>query len=922
MKNYLISFVDMVLIMNNNSNLIVSANPGSGKTEYLADSILSLLDSGVKSSDILCLTFTRKAMGEMEERIRKKIFNANKNYEVPEVQTFHSFALSLITRKYKIIETLPERFMRYIIYCSMETRKLTNYSPEYYIKPYPGGIGVGGITNGLKLLKSYGIYPEKIDVNRIRDEINQMYSKNQGLKDYKLEEMIIFAQKFFEIYKDYENIKAKNYLDYNDYIVKAIEIMEDGFKKYPYVYVDEVQDISELERELISKSGEKFFLVGDKKQAIFGFQGGNTESFNSYINNPEFVKKEIVDTYRLPENISNFAIEFFNNASNKDVGAELNKMSSINKLDSGKVDLIVLKKDSEVPDAVIRQVQSILSNSGEKETIGIITRTNAQAENLSKLLTQLSLNHTKLSGSGVSDTWNEHIERFVRGIVFNDSASVIPMLYTPFAKIDFKDAVRLADEMRTASGDISEMLPDHLKLLKKNFGKDVKSIEGLFKEWILPKSIEFSREAFETSNDINSTIRYYRNFEGKEYFRGFQDFINYIIQGNSTEDFAEEDSRITLLTAHKAKGLEFDHVVYMPKYSNGERKSPIDLMVELALSQFSFSYSSIDKGGEENRIDFVAITRAKKTLSIITSEKWALRYSSKFANRVEYQNKPQEKSEFVPMNKMAPTVEVPEDQWLINNIKNKMKKFQNLSYTMMTKITPKSLEDFIITYILGIRYSSSSMIFGTSIHEMIETYITKKKKPDMLLDDDGILTWKNFMEYDEFVHKTYNGEWKYSELSVKKNLPMVFPSINEGLTLTGKIDGVYTYLDGTVEKHVLVDFKTSKKIDSRYVDQLALYSKLYSLEFGIELDRVETEIAYLSLRDEKINIGRRYWKNDRIQPVIQIRALVNIEGYVKNFVGYRNSPDSFIRDIINTPAESEVFKAFIKEVKKETGISL
>lgn len=921
MKNYLISFLDMGFIMENNSNLIVSANPGSGKTEYLANSILSLLDNGVKSSEILCLTFTRKAMGEMDERIRKKIFNAKKNYEVPEVQTFHSFALSLIKQRYKIIETLPERFMRYIIYCSMDTRKLTNYSPEYYIKPYPGGIGVGGIANALKLLKSYGIYPDKIDVNKIQDEINDMYSKNRGLKDYKLEEMLIFSQKFFEIFKDYENIKTKNYLDYNDYIVKAIEIMNDGFKKYPYVYVDEVQDISELERELISKSGEKLFLVGDKKQAIFGFQGGNTESFNSYINNPEFTKLEIVETHRLPDKISNFAIEFYSNASKTDVGTELSRMSSINKKETGRVDLIVPNKDSEVPDAVIRQVQSILSNSGENESIGIITRTNAQAENLSKLLTQLSLNHTKLSGSGVSDTWNEHIERFVRGIVFNDSASVIPMLYTPFAKIEFKEAVRLADDLRTASGNVSEMLPDHLRLLKEKFGKDVKSIEGLFKEWILPRSIEFSREAFETSNDINSTIRYYRNFEGKEYFRGFQDFINYIIQGNSTEDFVEESSRITLLTAHKAKGLEFDHVIYMPKYSNGERKSPIDLMVELALSQFSYSYDSTDKGGEENRIDFVAITRAKKTLSIITSEKWSGRYLSKFANRVDYQNKPQEKSEFVPMNKMPPTVNIPEDQWLINNIKTKMKKFQNLSYTMMTKVTPQSLEDFIITYILGIRYSSSSMVFGTSIHEMIETYITKKKKPDTLLDHDEILTWKNFMEYDEFIHKTYNGEWKYSELSVKKNLPMVFPSINEGLTLTGKIDGVYTYLDGTIEKHVLVDFKTSKKIDSHYVDQLALYSKLYSLEFGIELERVETEIAYLSLRDEKINIGRRYWKNDRIQPIIQFRALKNIEEYIKNFVGYRNSSDSFIRDIIKTPAESEVFKAFIKEIKKETGIN-
>ena len=541
----------MGFIMENNSNLIVSANPGSGKTEYLANSILSLLDNGVKSSEILCLTFTRKAMGEMDERIRKKIFNAKKNYEVPEVQTFHSFALSLIKQRYKIIETLPERFMRYIIYCSMDTRKLTNYSPEYYIKPYPGGIGVGGIANALKLLKSYGIYPDKIDVNKIQDEINDMYSKNRGLKDYKLEEMLIFSQKFFEIFKDYENIKTKNYLDYNDYIVKAIEIMNDGFKKYPYVYVDEVQDISELERELISKSGEKLFLVGDKKQAIFGFQGGNTESFNSYINNPEFTKLEIVETHRLPDKISNFAIEFYSNASKTDVGTELSRMSSINKKETGRVDLIVPNKDSEVPDAVIRQVQSILSNSGENESIGIITRTNAQAENLSKLLTQLSLNHTKLSGSGVSDTWNEHIERFVRGIVFNDSASVIPMLYTPFAKIEFKEAVRLADDLRTASGNVSEMLPDHLRLLKEKFGKDVKSIEGLFKEWILPRSIEFSREAFETSNDINSTIRYYRNFEGKEYFRGFQDFINYIIQGNSTEDFAEEGSRITLLTAQR-----------------------------------------------------------------------------------------------------------------------------------------------------------------------------------------------------------------------------------------------------------------------------------------------------------------------------------------------------------------------------------
>lgn len=905
--------------MEKNSNIIVSANPGSGKTEFLANTILSLLDNGVKSSEILCLTFTRKAMGEMEERIRKKILDAKKNYDVPEVQTFHSFALSILTQKNKIIETLPERFMRYMIFCSMDNRKLTNYSPEYSIKPYPGGIGVGGMTNGLKLLKSYGVYPDKVDVDKILNEINEMYSKNKGLKDFKLEEMLVFAQKFFEIFKDYEKIKTEKYLDYNDYIVKALEIMEKGFKKFPYVFVDEVQDISELERKLIGMSGEKFFLVGDKKQAIFGFQGGNTESFNTYLDDPQFIKEEITETHRLPEKISNFAIEFFNNANKTDVGAELNKMVSFNNKTSGKIDLIIPAKDNEVPDAIIRQVQSILSTTGESETIGIITRTNSQAENISNLLDKLSLNHTKLSGSGISDFWKEQIERFVKGIVLNDSASVIPMLYTKFAEIEFKEAITLADELRTASGDIVEKLPDHLKKLKEKYGKDVRSVEKLFKEYIIPKSIPLSKEAFETSKDIHSTIHYYTQFEGKENFRGFHDFINYIIQDNSTDDFTVEGSRLTLLTAHKAKGLEFDHVIYMPKYSNGQRKSPIDLMVELALSQFSFSYSSADKEGEENRIDFVAITRAMKTLSIVTSEKWSGRYSSQFANRINFQNMPQEKSEFIQMNKMKQATKIPEEQWLINNIKNKMKKFQNLSYTMMAKITPQSLEDFVITYILGIRYSSSSMDFGTTIHEMIETYITKRKKPETLLDDDKIVTWKNFMEYDEFLHKTYNAEWKFSELSVKKNLPMVFPAIREGITLTGKIDGVYTYMDGSVEKHVLVDFKTSKKTDSHYVDQLALYSKLYSLEKGIELDHVETEIAYLSLRDEKINIGKRYWKNDRIQQIIQNRALKNIEEYVKKFVDYRNSTDAFIRDLINTPAGSEVFKSFIDEVKKEIG---
>ena len=204
-------------------NIVVSANPGTGKTEFIANTVISYLDRGISSKDILCLTFTRKARDEMEERIAGKISSANKNYDVPMVETFHSFALSIITDGGRNINTLPERFMRHMIINSMVSRKLMNYSPEYLNGKFPGIVNVGGLTNAIKLLKSYGIYPNLVNVDEILESINLLYEKGKGLKEYSKEEMLIFARKFYDIYIDYENIKGKKFLDYNDYIEKALE---------------------------------------------------------------------------------------------------------------------------------------------------------------------------------------------------------------------------------------------------------------------------------------------------------------------------------------------------------------------------------------------------------------------------------------------------------------------------------------------------------------------------------------------------------------------------------------------------------------------------------------------------------------------------------------------------------------------------
>ncbi len=901
-------------------NIVVSANPGTGKTEFIANTVISYLDRGISSKDILCLTFTRKARDEMEERIAGKISSANKNYDVPMVETFHSFALSIITDGGRNINTLPERFMRHMIINSMVSRKLMNYSPEYLNGKFPGIVNVGGLTNAIKLLKSYGIYPNLVNVDEILESINLLYEKGKGLKEYSKEEMLTFARKFYDIYIDYENIKGKKFLDYNDYIEKALERIKSGFRKFPYVFVDELQDISERERELIISSGEKFVLVGDSKQAIFGFQGGNSKSFNNFVIDPGFESLEMKESRRVPELITRYSVEFFTRVNKGNVGNELLHMEGAKLHGPGSVTILYSKKEGDVPDALTKTVKEIYAKMGDDETLGIITRTNAQAENISTKLITSKVPFSKLSGSGVSIKCREEIITFLKGVILQREVDIIPMLYTKYSELPFKDAVELADKIRFEKNP-GEFLPDHLKELRKKFGSQPENIIKLFEEWIMPRGMKISMEAFETARDIYSTLPFYLDFKGKDNFSTMDDLLTYIDQDNSTDEIPIDATRITLLTAHKAKGLEFDHVIYMPKYSRGERKSPVDLVVELTLNQFSHSYNSEDKELEENRIDFVAITRPKKTLTIVTSDKQIERYRSEIAVEIPYSPGVRGgDNEFISMDRMKSQMEKPEP-WLINNIKTKMKKFNNLSYTMMSNLSSDELENFVITYLLGIRITMHAMEFGTQIHEYIERYIKENEKPETMMDDDLINTWKNFAEYDQLIRNTYHGKWIHSELSMKKTLPVVFPSLNEAFSLTGKIDGVYTYMDGTVEKHVVVDFKTSKKPSPGYVDQLALYSRLYSLEKSLDPSRIETEIAYIALREERVNIGKWHWKNERVPHEIQKRALENIEKYVKSFVNYRNSVEAFIRDILSIKGNSEIFAAFKEEIEKEMGNS-
>ncbi len=891
------------------SKTLVSANPGSGKTEDLSTRVAELIKSGTRADDILCITFTNKARDQMEDRIISKLRDITS--KIPDIHTFHSLAMNVISQREPIAETIPERYMRYEILKSMDDRKIMNYESNVLMENYPTIVNVGQIVNAIKFLKSFGILPHHIEVQKINSEIESEYSGGRGINGYSKEEMLKLATGFKDIFQDYENSKLSGELDYNDLLIKAVEYAKLNFKPYNYVFIDEVQDMSETEHELVKLVGSNIYAVGDVKQAIFGFQGGNVRAYREMQNSEEYEKRFMEGTRRLPEEVKEYCKNFYRNLEPDFLSQELDRFTSFSK-EKGKVDLLILSDMKDVEDAI----PSILKGIDEKESVGIIVRTNEQANSVSDYLNIQNIDHQKVSGTKGDMELRKEICSFLGGI-YGNSDDIVPMIYSSFSQVPLADAMQMAEKLRFNS-NFSTIIPEYLLKTRELYGSSKRDILKLFKDYLIPYSIKLGENAFETTKDIYLSLPIFLGRLGSSGEYSLSALQRYILQENNRESVEEIAKRICVITVHKAKGLEFKHVIYIPKFTEKKNLSAIDMVVDSILNQNHIDYDREDRRKEENRIDFVALSRTEKTLTIMVTKKDAERYNVQPAKKVEFLNR-SIANEFISLTDIIKREQekVVNNPWMVDYLKRRMNKFNNLSFTMLGQV--KDLEKFVESYILGIRTSSGAMTFGSDIHAYIENYIKEHKNPPILEDEKMQKTWSNFIAYDKFVRDVQKGEWIGSEMKFKQKVSDVFPQINTPLTIDGRIDGLYKYMNGNVEKIVIVDFKTSKKESRDHVNQLSLYAKLYSLENGVDMENIESEISYLSLRNTKVNIGEIDKKWDRVEHTIEMRALENVRDMVEKFVNYRNSVDSLVRDIIAVKGpQSRVFLEFQRMLKLES----
>jgi len=225
-------------IIEQEGNILVTANPGTGKTRLLAYKYVDLINKGIAPEQILCLTFTEKAKREMESRILEVIKDEKVNVDISKLNvfTFHSYALDNIEEN----EILSTNLLRYAIFHFLKDKEILNYSDEYLLETI-----VPKMENLMRYLKSFGITPEQINLVEVKKHLDEG-------KNYSKEEIDKFADDFLAIYNHYEDIKNKRGVDYSDLLIKFLRLKE--VPQFEYVLVDELQDVNIMEADIALKS--------------------------------------------------------------------------------------------------------------------------------------------------------------------------------------------------------------------------------------------------------------------------------------------------------------------------------------------------------------------------------------------------------------------------------------------------------------------------------------------------------------------------------------------------------------------------------------------------------------------------------------------------------------------------------------------
>ncbi len=872
-------------IINTAGNILVTANPGTGKTLLLAHKFLSLVKNGFNPEQILCLTFTDKAKREMEGRIIKLLFDNAIPCELSKlnIYTFHSFALNNIEEQ----NIISSNLLRFTIYTYLKDNQIFNYSDYYLIDTI-----VPRTENLIRYLKSFGITPDKIDIEKTRSflEGNDRIGKDEIDK---------YAEYFLRIFEYYEKSKSGKGLDYADLLIRFLE--ERNTPQFEVVLVDELQDVNRMEADIALKSAKQFFAVGDKKQAVFGFQGGSIINFTHFENSTQFILSE---NFRSTDQILKFASEHFVSKTRELSHREELKGLKNAEGKKGERPVIYEVNKNSIPVAVRTLVQKLMRTT---DNLAIIARTNYQIMDIARELNSSGINFSTTFFTASTEA-KANIIKFLKGMLSNNIIDIKNAMFTPFFPVSLQEAFEVSEIKDLTIDLLYQRCPEFQKL--RSSVRNVEDVNTLFHEKIIPLSLTYGEEYLSAAIKLQEAYQEALNVIEPTTINNLMVFLD---TADLLSDEFEREPKIMLTTVHKAKGKQFDTVIYVPTKTM-DRSSFQDEVVEAILKCNGIDVKE-ELEEEGLRINFVALTRAMNRLYIMTDR--ALDFLNEHAVSDVLLAPSIEESHFIESKKKAYAYFLngefdkakellnTKKKWLLDYVKRHFESLDSISFSALSD----SAYDYFVNSILRVRGYSPALSTGSEVHAIAEK-IVKGTECDV---SEELLPFRNNIE---FLCSKISAEYPdllATEYGFKVPLSEIIET-DEKLLFTGYIDAIFKNND----KYLIVDWKTDRDKDSgsKYRQQLEAYKTAFCSAKKISPDNVKVAIGFVGLRGV-VYTGKVVALLDDQKP--KKSAFDTFSKKVNTILGWKKDPHLFFEKLIDENQVDDVlWRSIVETYKAET----
>lgn len=602
--------------------VLVLAGAGSGKTRALTHRIAWLMEEeGVNPYNIMAITFTNKAAGEMKERVGQLIGYGSAVW----VSTFHSTCVRIL-RRYIDRLGFDNNFTIY------DTDDQKGIIKEVCKK----------LSIDTKMLKERTILSA---ISSAKDElVSPVEYEMQNMGDYN-------GSRIARAYKEYqETLRKNNALDFDDLIVKTVElfksvpeVLESYQERFRYIMVDEYQDTNTAQFELIRLLAAKYrnlCVVGDDDQSIYKFRGANIRNILDFEKvYPEACVIKLEQNYRSTQNILDAANAVIkNNVGRKDKALWTDKKDGAS-IHFQQFDTALDEADY-IAETVRAKKREAKADYGD---CAVLYRTNAQSRVLEERFIMKSIPYQVVGGvnfysrkeikdilaylktidNGRDDVAVKRIINVPRRGI-GATTIVRVQEYADSRNISFYDALREAEQIMTIGRSASKLKPFVTMIQAFRSKLEFFNLEDLIKDILettgYVRELEESdaEDAEDRIENIDELISKAASYDETHEEPNLSEFLEEVALVADIDQVSDDTNKVLLMTLHSAKGLEFPHV-YLAGLEDGVFPSYMTITSDDPLE--------IE---EERRLAYVGITRAKDDLTITCARQRMIRGETQY----------------------------------------------------------------------------------------------------------------------------------------------------------------------------------------------------------------------------------------------------------------------------------------------------